>query len=126
MVRCRPRTAAEKSAEADFTEAVELEPEARRLKLKKNNWDGETYVFDDVLSDTSSQKKVYEIVAKPVVEVRSQTGYLDEPAATRTPCAVLHSKSLGCAASLQRVVLKQSAYKRNGRPLAPSFLCRGW
>lgn len=73
MVRCRPKTAAEKNAEADFSEAVELEPEAHRLKLKKNNWDGETYLFDDVLSDTSSQKKVYEIVARPVVEVRSYT-----------------------------------------------------
>ena len=71
VVRCRPKTAAEKNAEADFSEAVELEPEAHRLKLKKNNWDGETYLFDDVLSDTPSQKKVYEIVARPVVEVRS-------------------------------------------------------
>jgi hypothetical protein len=41
----------------------------KRLKLRKNNWECETYEFDDVLNEFSSQKKVYEVVAKPVVEV---------------------------------------------------------
>lgn len=41
----------------------------KRLKLRKNNWDCETYQFDEVLTETSSQKRVYEVVAKPVVEV---------------------------------------------------------
>lgn len=41
----------------------------KRLKLRKNNWDCETYQFDEVLTETASQKRVYEVVAKPVVEV---------------------------------------------------------
>lgn len=43
----------------------------KRLKLRKNNWDCETYQFDEILSETASQKRVYEVVAKPVVEVLS-------------------------------------------------------
>jgi hypothetical protein len=43
----------------------------KRLKLRKNNWDCETYQFDEVLTETASQKRVYEVVAKPVVEVRA-------------------------------------------------------
>jgi len=43
----------------------------KRLKLRKNNWDCETYQFDEILTETASQKRVYEVVAKPVVEVLS-------------------------------------------------------
>ena len=42
----------------------------KRLKLQKNNWDSDTYEFDEVLTEFASQKRVYEVVAKPVVEVR--------------------------------------------------------
>jgi len=42
----------------------------KRLKLRKNNWNSESYKFDEVFTDTASQKRVYEGVAKPVVEVR--------------------------------------------------------
>jgi len=38
------------------------------LKLKKNNWSCESYKFDEVFSENASQKRVYEVVAKPVVE----------------------------------------------------------
>lgn len=41
----------------------------KRLKLRKNNWDTDTYEFDEVLTESASQKRVYEVVAKPVVEV---------------------------------------------------------
>lgn len=41
----------------------------KRLKLRRNNWDSETYEFDEVLTEYASQKRVYEVVAKPVVEV---------------------------------------------------------
>lgn len=41
----------------------------KRLKLRKNNWESETYEFDEVLTEFASQKRVYEVVAKPVVEV---------------------------------------------------------
>ncbi|KAL6861552.1 hypothetical protein ACP4OV_017252 [Aristida adscensionis] len=67
-VRLRPRNAQELEADADFGDCVELQPELKRLKLRKNNWDSETYEFDEVLTEFASQKRVYEVVAKPVVE----------------------------------------------------------
>ncbi|KAK9266125.1 hypothetical protein L1049_010772 [Liquidambar formosana] len=67
-VRLRPRNAEELVADADFADCVELQPELKRLKLRKNNWDSDTYEFDEVLSEFASQKRVYEVVAKPVVE----------------------------------------------------------
>ncbi|TYG91330.1 hypothetical protein ES288_A12G253400v1 [Gossypium darwinii] len=50
-VRLRPRNAEESVADADFADCVELQPE-----------------FDEVLTEFASQKRVYEVVAKPVVE----------------------------------------------------------
>ncbi|KAF9687744.1 hypothetical protein SADUNF_Sadunf02G0124800 [Salix dunnii] len=67
-VRLRPRNQEELAADADFADYVELQPELKRLKLRKNNWDADTYEFDDVLTEFASQKRVYEAVAKPVVE----------------------------------------------------------
>lgn len=67
-VRLRPRNAEELIADADFADCVELQPELKRLKLRKNNWDLETFQFDEVFTETASQKRVYEVVAKPVVE----------------------------------------------------------
>ncbi|KAJ1416054.1 P-loop containing nucleoside triphosphate hydrolase [Sesbania bispinosa] len=43
-------------------------PLLKRLKLRKNNWDADTYEFDEVLTEFASQKRVYEVVARPVVE----------------------------------------------------------
>ncbi|KAK7394889.1 hypothetical protein VNO78_15430 [Psophocarpus tetragonolobus] len=67
-VRLRPRNAEEMVADADFADCVELQPELKRLKLRRNNWDADTYEFDEVLTEFASQKRVYEVVAKPVVE----------------------------------------------------------
>ncbi|XP_042505799.1 kinesin-like protein KIN-UB [Macadamia integrifolia] len=67
-VRMRPQNAEELVADADFADCVELQPELKRLKLRKNNWDSDTYEFDEVLTEFASQKRVYEVVAKPVVE----------------------------------------------------------
>ncbi|XP_020219498.1 kinesin-like protein KIN-UB [Cajanus cajan] len=67
-VRLRPRNAEEMMADADFADCVEVQPELKRLKLRRNNWDSDTYEFDEVLTEFASQKRVYEVVAKPVVE----------------------------------------------------------
>ncbi|GFZ02171.1 armadillo repeat kinesin 3 [Actinidia rufa] len=67
-VRLRPRNSEELEADSDFSDCVELQPELKRLKLQKNNWDSDTYEFDEVLTEFASQKRVYEVVAKPVVE----------------------------------------------------------
>ncbi|XLS57277.1 hypothetical protein HN51_007032 [Arachis hypogaea] len=71
-VRLRPRNAEESVADADFADCVELQPELKRLKLRKNNWDADTYAFDEVLTEFASQKRVYEVVARPVVEMTCQ------------------------------------------------------
>uniref|UniRef100_M4DTC3 Kinesin-like protein n=1 Tax=Brassica campestris TaxID=3711 RepID=M4DTC3_BRACM len=67
-VRLRPKNGEEMIADADFADCVELQPEVKRLKLRKNNWDTDTFEFDEVLTEYASQKRVYEVVAKPVVE----------------------------------------------------------
>lgn len=67
-IRLRPRIAEEKITDADFADFVELQPELKRLKLRRNNWDLDTYEFDEVFTEFASQKRVYEVVAKPVVE----------------------------------------------------------
>ncbi|KAF9689432.1 hypothetical protein SADUNF_Sadunf01G0091600 [Salix dunnii] len=76
-VRLRPRNAEEMVADADFPDCVELQPEVKRLKLRKNNWDSDTYEFDELLTEFASQKRVYEVVAKPVVEVSADESVLD-------------------------------------------------
>uniref|UniRef100_A0A3N7FCG8 Kinesin motor domain-containing protein n=1 Tax=Populus trichocarpa TaxID=3694 RepID=A0A3N7FCG8_POPTR len=65
--RLRPRNAEELILDADFNDCVELLPELKRLKLKKNNWSSESYRFDKDFTETASQKRVYEAVVKPVV-----------------------------------------------------------
>ncbi|KAM4104819.1 hypothetical protein ACJW30_06G187200 [Castanea mollissima] len=67
-IRLRPRNAEDLLSDADFSDCVELQPELKRLKLSKNNWSSESYRFDEVFTETASQKRVYEVVAKPVVE----------------------------------------------------------
>ncbi|PPR84709.1 hypothetical protein GOBAR_AA36002 [Gossypium barbadense] len=67
-VRLRPRNAEDLLSDADFADCVELQPELKRLKLRKNSWSSESYRFDEVFTETASQKRVYEVVAKPVVE----------------------------------------------------------
>ncbi|KAJ1298749.1 hypothetical protein BS78_01G477300 [Paspalum vaginatum] len=67
-VRLRPKNSEDLAHGADLDCCVELQPESKRLKLKKNNWSCESYKFDEVFSENASQKRVYEVVAKPVVE----------------------------------------------------------
>lgn len=66
-VRLRPKNT-EDLSDTDYFDCVELQPELKRLKLKKNNWSSESYRFDEVFTESASQKRVYEAVAKPVVE----------------------------------------------------------
>ncbi|KAJ6849918.1 kinesin-like protein KIN-UA [Iris pallida] len=67
-IRLRPKNAEDLACDSDFIDCVELQPELKRLKLKKNNWSSDSYRFDEVLTETASQRRVYEAVAKPVVE----------------------------------------------------------
>ncbi|XP_020584298.1 kinesin-like protein KIN-UC [Phalaenopsis equestris] len=67
-VRVRPKSDEDIYYDSEFIDCLELQPELRRLKLKKNNWSSESYKFDDIFTETASQKRVYEAVAKPVVE----------------------------------------------------------
>ncbi|CAN1339449.1 Kinesin-like protein KIN-UC [Linum perenne] len=67
-VRVRPRSAEEVRSDADFADCVELQPELKRLILRKNSWCAESYKFDELFTETASQRRVYEAVAKPVVE----------------------------------------------------------
>ncbi|CAN1780271.1 Kinesin-like protein KIN-UC, partial [Linum perenne] len=67
-VRVRPRNAEEVRSDADFADCVELQPELKRLILRKNSWSAESYKFDELFTETASQRRVYEAVAKPVVE----------------------------------------------------------
>ncbi|CAO2828538.1 unnamed protein product [Amaranthus hypochondriacus] len=67
-VRLRPRNHEDLASDADFADCVELLPELKKLNLKKNNWSSDSYKFDEVFTETASQKRVYEVVAKPVVE----------------------------------------------------------
>uniref|UniRef100_A0A0E0NPU0 Kinesin-like protein n=1 Tax=Oryza rufipogon TaxID=4529 RepID=A0A0E0NPU0_ORYRU len=66
-VRLRPKNSEDLAHGADFDSCVELQPECKKLKLKKNNWSCESYRFDEVFSENASQKRVYEVVAKPSV-----------------------------------------------------------
>ncbi|KAL0317341.1 UNVERIFIED_CONTAM: Kinesin-like protein KIN-UC [Sesamum angustifolium] len=66
-VRLRPKNA-EDLADSDYSDCVELQPELKRLKLRKNNWSSESYRFDEVFTESASQRRIYEVVAKPVVE----------------------------------------------------------
>lgn len=67
-VRLRPRNLEDRSSDSDYADSVELQPELKRLKLRKNNWSSESYRFDEVFTETASQNRVYQVVAKPVVE----------------------------------------------------------
>ncbi|KAM1594698.1 hypothetical protein ACFX15_000995 [Malus domestica] len=67
-VRLRPRNLEDRISDSDFADIVELQPELKRLKLRKNNWSSESYRFDEVFTETASQNRVYQVVAKPVVE----------------------------------------------------------
>ncbi|XP_060184527.1 kinesin-like protein KIN-UC isoform X1 [Lycium barbarum] len=66
-IRVRPRNAQELS-DADYADCVEVQPELKKLKLRKNNWNSEFYKFDEIFAESASQKRIYETVAKPVVE----------------------------------------------------------
>lgn len=66
-VRLRPRNAEDLSV-ADYPDCIEVQPEIKKLKLIRNNWSTDSYRFDEIFADSASQKRVYEVVAKPVVE----------------------------------------------------------
>eukprot|EP00899_Mesostigma_viride_P001396 jgi/Mesvir1/11257/Mv01061-RA.1 len=66
-IRCRPRLAMEQTGD-DSGEYIEFSPETNHLIVNKNNWESDKYWFDAVFPEYTSQHRVYEVVAKPVVE----------------------------------------------------------
>ncbi|KAI7990941.1 Myosin-12 [Camellia lanceoleosa] len=64
---------AELDARRTSSRRVRVALELRRLKLRKNNWDSDTYEFDEVLTEFASQKRIYEVVAKRVVDDAKRT-----------------------------------------------------
>ncbi|KAF6146685.1 hypothetical protein GIB67_008971, partial [Kingdonia uniflora] len=67
-IRLRPRNTDDLQFDADFADSVELQPELKRLKLRNNNWNFESFKFDEVFTKNASQRRVHDGVAKPVVE----------------------------------------------------------
>eukprot|EP00899_Mesostigma_viride_P015446 jgi/Mesvir1/23902/Mv10685-RA.1 len=67
-VRVRPRLPHEMVGEGDFMECVSTDPEINRVTLRKNHWESEAFHFDAVFPEHSSQKRIYDTVAQPVVQ----------------------------------------------------------
>eukprot|EP00740_Mantoniella_antarctica_P003830 CAMPEP_0181353562 /NCGR_PEP_ID=MMETSP1106-20121128/2898_1 /TAXON_ID=81844 /ORGANISM="Mantoniella antarctica, Strain SL-175" /LENGTH=1124 /DNA_ID=CAMNT_0023466175 /DNA_START=118 /DNA_END=3489 /DNA_ORIENTATION=- len=68
-VRLRPMTRQERvNQDPDEIPVVEASPETNRILLRRNQWDGESYQFDQAYPAHTSQKRIYEMVAAPVVE----------------------------------------------------------
>ncbi|KAM5555936.1 kinesin-like protein KIN-UC [Rosa sericea] len=67
-VRVRPRNDEDRISDSDYGDSVEVQPELKRLKLRKNNWMSDSYRFDEIFTETASQNRVYQVVARPVVE----------------------------------------------------------
>ncbi|KAL5180990.1 Kinesin-like protein KIN-UB [Glycine soja] len=80
-VRLRPQNTEEMMADADFADCVELQPELKRLKLRKNNWDSDTYEFDEVLTEFASQKHPktgdVSLSGATLVEIKDQPSFLE-------------------------------------------------
>ncbi|PKA62744.1 Armadillo repeat-containing kinesin-like protein 1 [Apostasia shenzhenica] len=67
-VRLCPKNSEDLSHGSDFVDCIELQPELKMLKIRRNNWISESYRFDEIFAESSSQRHVYETAAKPVVE----------------------------------------------------------
>mmetsp|Transcript_27410 Transcript_27410/g.87833 ORF Transcript_27410/g.87833 Transcript_27410/m.87833 type:complete len:869 (-) Transcript_27410:75-2681(-) len=67
VVRLRPPVGKELEDEDD-TCVAEMVPEHNRVILRKNQWESDTYTFDSVFPMHSSQRRVYETAARPIVE----------------------------------------------------------
>eukprot|EP00898_Chlorokybus_atmophyticus_P000882 jgi/Chlat1/1795/Chrsp135S02121 len=66
-VRCRPMNEDEKRADAD-ARYLSLLPETNQAVVQKNHWESDKYFFDAVFPEYTSQTRIYDTVAKPVVE----------------------------------------------------------
>ncbi|GHP09496.1 hypothetical protein PPROV_000823100 [Pycnococcus provasolii] len=67
-IRLRPKTPQERAEDGDAASVVEVVPEMSRVVLRKSQWEADAYNFDSVFAETSSQARVYETLARPVVE----------------------------------------------------------
>ncbi|KAI7992877.1 Myosin-12 [Camellia lanceoleosa] len=94
---------AELDARRTSSRRVRVALELRRLKLRKNNWDSDTYEFDEVLTEFVSQKRIYEVVAKRVVDDAKRTNDSLSQEVTRLRQQV---ENLTLKAQLQEVELE--------------------
>jgi hypothetical protein len=61
-VRLRPLTRQEKASwDPEEIPVVEASPETNRILLRRNQWDGESYQFDQAYPAHTSQKRIYEM-----------------------------------------------------------------
>jgi len=67
-VALRVRPQVELEIKEGHAVCTEVEPETGKLFLRRNQWDEDIYQFDTVFGETSSQIRVYEAIAAPIVE----------------------------------------------------------
>eukprot|EP00241_Pyramimonas_parkeae_P004462 CAMPEP_0114246730 /NCGR_PEP_ID=MMETSP0058-20121206/12634_1 /TAXON_ID=36894 /ORGANISM="Pyramimonas parkeae, CCMP726" /LENGTH=813 /DNA_ID=CAMNT_0001359967 /DNA_START=215 /DNA_END=2656 /DNA_ORIENTATION=+ len=65
-LRVRPQSQVE--VDEQHHVCVETEPETGKVFLRRNQWEEDNYQFDAVFGESSSQLRVYESVAAPIVE----------------------------------------------------------
>lgn len=67
-VRLRPMLEAEIKVVGDAPPTIEIEPEVKRVLVKRDHWDSDSYQFDMAFPGTTSQRRVFEEFCQPVVE----------------------------------------------------------
>jgi len=67
-VRLRPVLPAEEAEVGDRAATIEVESEVKRVLVKRDLWDCDSYQYDNAFPGTSSQRRLYEEFCSPVVE----------------------------------------------------------
>lgn len=67
-VALRVRPQSEEEITDQHSMCTSVEPETGKIFVRKNQWEEDNYQFDAVFGETSSQLRVYESIAAPIVE----------------------------------------------------------